>query len=78
MTWTLKGDDVRATALLNESLALWRELGHQGEIAWTLFHLGRVAIFQSDYAQATARLTEVWPYSTRGTTSRASPGHSRS
>jgi predicted ATPase/class 3 adenylate cyclase len=53
-----QGDDVRATALYEASLTLWRELGRQEEIAWTLYYLGRVAFLQSDYAQATTLLTE--------------------
>jgi predicted ATPase len=53
-----QGDFARATALGEASLALWRELGNQEQIARTLFGLGQIAYFQSDHARATTLLEE--------------------
>jgi hypothetical protein len=50
MTWT-QGHEVRATALLNESLALWRELGYK-TIQTGLIGLGYIAQCQGDAARA--------------------------
>ncbi len=52
------GDYQRATSLLEESLALWRTLGDQQRLAFTLSSLGIGAQRQGDYAQAAARFEE--------------------
>jgi predicted ATPase/class 3 adenylate cyclase len=52
------GDFELAHALLNESLALFREIGDMREIAEALTGLGHVAIGESDYTQAQALFTE--------------------
>jgi tetratricopeptide (TPR) repeat protein len=54
----LLGDFGLAHALLDESLALFRELGDMREIAETLTGLGLVAYGESDYRRAQALYTE--------------------
>jgi len=53
-----QGDYPAAGALLEESLAISRELGDWHNVAEGLYHLGTVAYFQSDYPAAEARLEE--------------------
>ena len=43
-------DSATARSLIEESLAIARELGDQWAVAWTLHCLGRVASFDGDYA----------------------------
>jgi non-specific serine/threonine protein kinase len=47
-----------ATALLEEALALGREVGDQRQVATTLYHLGAVATNQADYPRASRWLEE--------------------
>lgn len=53
-----QGNYVRATALAEESLTLWRELGDRSSTATMLNNLGIVAAQQGDYARATALFEE--------------------
>lgn len=53
-----RGEAVRATALLDEGLALYRKLGDQRGIAEALHHLAELARDQGDYARALAMLEE--------------------
>ena len=53
-----RGDHARAAALLEESLALTRELGNAGAAGFCLGHLGLVAADQGDYARAKRLLAE--------------------
>jgi predicted ATPase len=55
LTFTL-GD--YATPVLEESLALARELGDEPEIAWALYAMGRVAHARGDYERAAAVLED--------------------
>ena len=45
-------DLAEARALLEESLAIARELGDRGGVAWALHCLGRVAYFENEPAAA--------------------------
>ncbi len=53
-----QGDLLLATTLLEESLALCRQLGDKQGSAWALNHLGYVALRQGDLEQAAARQGE--------------------
>jgi non-specific serine/threonine protein kinase len=53
-----QGDDAAATALLEESLRLGRELGDSSAMAWALHGLGRVAEAMRDFSRANAVLEE--------------------
>jgi len=55
LAWS-QGDYARATALLEESLALFRALGDTAGIANTQNHLGVIAQLQGDYVRATTLL----------------------
>ena len=56
LTYTL---DDYATPVLEESLALARELGDQSGIAWAVYTMGRVAVFaRGDHERAAALLEE--------------------
>jgi DNA-binding CsgD family transcriptional regulator/tetratricopeptide (TPR) repeat protein len=44
--------------LTGEALALWRELGDQENVAWSLFHLAILAIEQGEYASGRALFEE--------------------
>jgi predicted ATPase/DNA-binding SARP family transcriptional activator len=57
ITW-LQGNDMVASALLNESLTLFRELNDTQGIAQTLEHLASVVRYQGDYRQAITLLEE--------------------
>jgi predicted ATPase/class 3 adenylate cyclase len=57
LAWS-QDDEVRATALFEESLEMFRAQDDQQGIAWTLFNLGCIVYFQSDQARATTLLTE--------------------
>jgi non-specific serine/threonine protein kinase len=50
----MQGDFARAVVLLEESLAIYRDLGDKGRIAQSLDLLGFVASNQGDYARAVA------------------------
>jgi predicted ATPase/class 3 adenylate cyclase len=52
------GDNVHTRALYEESLALWREVGDQEAIAWEIFQVGKIALVQSNFAQARALFEE--------------------
>lgn len=59
--WTLaywQGDYALARSYGEEGLALGREAGAKGDIAWSLFQLGLTALEQGDYERATALATE--------------------
>jgi predicted ATPase/DNA-binding SARP family transcriptional activator len=51
MAW-VQGDHVIAHAYLNEGVALWRELGNQRGLAYSLTFLGLVTGLQSDHIMA--------------------------
>lgn len=53
-----QNDYVAATPLLEEALALWRELGDQAGLARTLLSFGVVAHHERDFARAEAMLQE--------------------
>jgi hypothetical protein len=53
-----QGDPVSARALLEESLTIYREVGHPWGIVTTLVHLGSIDKDQGDYATARLRYTE--------------------
>jgi tetratricopeptide (TPR) repeat protein len=55
LVWS-QGDFARATALLEESLALFRALGDSAGIARAQDHLGIIAQLQGDFARATTLL----------------------
>ncbi len=50
---TQQGDNMRATVLIEKSLALWRELDDTQGIADTLDNLGDLSYMQGDYARST-------------------------
>jgi tetratricopeptide (TPR) repeat protein len=52
------GDYARAVVMLEESLALWRQIDDQAGIALSLDKLGTTVMRQGDYAGATAMLEE--------------------
>jgi DNA-binding CsgD family transcriptional regulator/tetratricopeptide (TPR) repeat protein len=52
------GEYSRAEQLLEESLALYRTCGYQGEIAWPLIYLAHNTIRRGDYTRARALLEE--------------------
>ncbi len=67
MAWSLiylgwlandSGEPARATALLEESLALCRAAGDQAGVAWSLVRLGLVKLFSRDYGAARSALRE--------------------
>ncbi len=49
----MQEDAEGATRILEESLALNREVGHPNNIGWALNHLGHVAQLQGEYERAT-------------------------
>jgi predicted ATPase/DNA-binding SARP family transcriptional activator len=53
-----QSDYEQARALLEESLALYRELGDQEGTAWVLNNIGNVALDQGDYERAVALYQE--------------------
>jgi predicted ATPase len=53
-----QADYAAARALLEESLAIRRELGDQEDVAWSLTYLGNVARYQSELVTARALLEE--------------------
>jgi tetratricopeptide (TPR) repeat protein len=53
-----QGDDAQALALLEESLAWFRDAGHNYGLAWALRHLSAVAYAQGDDMRAAAVLRE--------------------
>jgi tetratricopeptide (TPR) repeat protein len=55
----------RARALLQEALALFRELGDDGRVARTLWGLGNASFFEKDYAAAKPALEEARAISRR-------------
>ena len=55
-----QGDPRRAEALIGESLALWRELGDQEQVAVNLVRLGLAFRAQERYAEAAARTEEAF------------------
>ena len=58
--WLIRslGDYARAIAALQESLALWRQIGDRAGISRALTNLGALVMRQGDYAGATAMLEE--------------------
>ena len=54
----LGGAGAEARAMLTESLAISRALGHDGSAAGTLTQLGHVALQAGEYAEARARIEE--------------------
>lgn len=58
MLVNIQGDTARASALAEESLALYRELGDQEGIALALYQLGHVAWLKGDFARAASLLEE--------------------
>ena len=59
--WPAQGDYEAARALLEESLAIFRELGDKRGIAWSLIGLAEVAQAQGDPEKARALLEEARP-----------------
>jgi len=57
-----QNDYERARTLLEESLALYRELGDQEGIAWVLNNIGNVALDQGDYERAVSLYNESLAY----------------
>ncbi|HET9909359.1 MAG TPA: BTAD domain-containing putative transcriptional regulator [Anaerolineales bacterium] len=53
-----QGEYARAAELLEEALRLFHELKNSWRAAWTLQHIGLVALFLSDYHRATSAFTE--------------------
>jgi hypothetical protein len=53
-----QGDRAAARSLLEESLALWREIGHRYLQCFPLMHLGHVACHEGNQEEATALLRE--------------------
>jgi predicted ATPase/DNA-binding SARP family transcriptional activator/DNA-binding CsgD family transcriptional regulator len=57
-----QSDYERARTLLEESLALYRELGDQKGVAWVLNNIGNVALDQGDYDRAVSLYKESLAY----------------
>lgn len=53
LAWT-QGDSSQATAFLEESLSLFKQLGNKLGCAWALGHLGDVALTQGNFSRAVA------------------------
>ena len=53
-----QGDYARARSLLEESIAIWTELGDKRGLAYALHGLGQVALNQGDYATAHGTLKQ--------------------
>ncbi len=60
MGWLIRslGDYARAVAVLQESLALWRQIGDRAGISRVLTNLAAMVMRQGDYPEATAMLEE--------------------
>jgi tetratricopeptide (TPR) repeat protein len=63
MIASARGNDTRARALLEESLALAREVGDKGRVAYALLSLGSVLIGQGEHTRPWALLEESLPSS---------------
>ena len=60
-----RGDYRQAMALIEEGMALQRELGEQNGLASACVLLGLIATYQGDYERAQAWLKRAWAWRAR-------------